>query len=138
MSSAEARGSCPKRIVPFWCPVPAIGRLFPEIGVLRQQVRLAADMVQQMAQLARQDLVRPEIVRSVMQPDAAVAVDQDPVVRVRQILAGEPEIECVARQLVRRNAGQQMVRLALEHRRVGLAEHLDMAERQRRDPSLPK
>ena len=56
-------------------------------------MRLAADMVQQVPQLARQDLVRTEIVRPVMQPDAAVAVDQDPVVRVRQILAGEPEID---------------------------------------------
>ena len=59
-----------------------------------------------------------------------VAIDQHAVLRVRQILGGQPEIECVARQLAGGEARQQVVRLALEHCRVGLAEHLDVAERE--------
>ena len=93
-------------------------------------MRLAAEMIQQVSQLARQDLVRIDIIRPVVQPYPAVAVQQYSIVGVRQVLGRQPEIECMAGQLGGSKVRQQVMRFALKHRRVGLAEHLDVAERE--------
>src|SRR6516225_7580078 len=58
---------------------PGNRQTLSEIGVLRQQMRLAADVVEQVTELLRQPFVRLEVVRRVVEPNAAVAVDQDAV-----------------------------------------------------------
>ena len=50
--------------------------------------------------------------------------------RPRIAILDQPEIECVAGELASRKAGQRPMALAAEHRRVGLAQHLDMPERE--------
>ncbi len=101
-----------------------------EIGVLREQMRLAADVFEQMPQLFGENLMRPEVVRRVMKTNSALGVEQDPVLGVRQVLARQPKIERVAGELARRKAREQAMALAAEHRRIGLAEHLDVPERE--------
>ena len=100
-----------------------------EIRVLRQKMRLAAEMIQQVSKLACQDLVRIDVIWPIVQPYPAVAVQQYSIVGVRQVLGRQPKIESMAGQLCGSKARQQVMRLALEHRRVRFTEHLDMAER---------
>jgi DNA mismatch repair ATPase MutS len=89
-------------------------------------MRLATDMIEQMSEIFCQPLVRFEVVRRVMETNAAVAIEQDSVLRVRQVLRGQQEIERMAGKLASGEAREQ----AVEHRRIGLAEHLDVTERE--------
>jgi hypothetical protein len=68
----------------------------------------------------------------VAERDLAVTVDCDAILRERQVLGREPEVDRVARHPLQRPLGRELRiprSLAAEHRRRRLADHLDVAER---------
>ena len=69
----------------------------------------------------------------VAERDLAVTVDGDAVVGAGQILGREPEVDRVSRDPLERPLGRELRLeglLAAEHRRLGLADHLDVPQRE--------
>src|SRR5437867_11336926 len=92
--------------------------------------RARALLLYQGLQLLDQPLVSLAIVRRVAENDLAVAVEGDPIVRVRQVLGGEPEVDRVLTHELQgppRRDGRGSRR---ERRSVELADEGEVAHRE--------
>ena len=92
-----------------------------------------AQLAEQRLELRVEPLLRLDVARRVVEPDVPVAVEGDAVVGARKILGREPEVDRVERHLLERPRGRELRLarlLAAEHRRLRLADHLDVAERE--------
>ncbi len=105
------------------------GNFFPEIKIIGNEVRMQVQMFEHGLQLLAQPVERIEIAEFVVEPDFTPGIQGDAVLRPRQILAGQPEIHRVPRYPVEREARREFQRVILEHRSLGFAEHLDVAQR---------
>ena len=90
---------------------------------------VAADLLQYGPQLASKLPVRFHVGRRIGDADAFFS-NSYPVLGKRQILAGQPEIQRMSRHLLEDKIGKQAVGFNMKNRRIGLPEHLDVAQRE--------
>jgi hypothetical protein len=109
------------------------GNLVLEVGVVGEQVPVVhAEVLQHLPELVEQAVLGLLVAGRVADLDLAVLVERDAVLGPRQVFGGEPEVDGVAGDLLqapgRSEAGLAGL-LAAEHRRLRLADHLDVAQR---------
>ena len=94
------------------------------------QVRMHVELGEQLAQLREQPPVRLEVRGRVVEFGPTVAAERDAIPRVGQVFGREPEVDRVAGDVVERETGDEHRCARLQDFAVGLAEHLDVPERE--------
>jgi hypothetical protein len=97
---------------------------------MANQARLHVEVGEQPLQLPEQPPVRLEVCGRVAEFGASVKAERDAIPRVGDVLGREPEVDRVAGDVVERETGDERRCSRLQDLAVGLAEHLDVPERE--------